>query len=436
MKNEKNDWILASALLALTLLPVACTTRWSAEIRTPVQGWWEERGPVVPHDDFPADCTLCHQGDDWHTIRQDFVFDHLAETGVPLNGAHAAAECLRCHNDRGPVTLFAQRGCAGCHEDVHRGQMGSDCSSCHGENDWRPEGQIALHAATRLPLAGAHAALQCWACHAGAEVGNFRNVDPDCASCHLDDYNQTTDPDHAASGYPLTCQDCHGFVAFDQAAIFSHAGISSGCADCHLDDYQRTTDPDHEVEGFALSCEDCHTGFHTWSGADFTHVGITDNCASCHLPEYQATRDPNHQALLFPTSCEDCHSGFTTWSGATFSHTGITANCSSCHLSDYQASANPRHAAAGFAQTCEDCHTSTTTWNGARYDGHLFPIYSGAHRNMDCNECHQTNTNYNVFSCTHCHEHRQSSMDDKHRGENGYVWLSSACYNCHPDGRN
>jgi hypothetical protein len=378
--------ILPLSLLAAAFLPLACTTRWRAALRSPVQGWWEERGPVVPHDGFPADCTLCHAGDDWHTIRQDFEFDHLAETGVPLEGAHALAECLRCHNDRGPVALFAQRGCAGCHEDVHRGQLGADCSSCHGESDWRPEGQIALHAATRLPLAGAHAALQCWACHEGAAVGSFRNVDPQCASCHLDDYQRSTDPDHVASGYPTTCQDCHGFVAFDQAAIFSHAGITTGCADCHLDDYQRTTDPDHEAQ-------------------------------------------------QFPLSCEDCHASFTTWRGATFSHAGITANCAACHLSDYQATEDPRHSAAGFAQVCETCHTSTTTWQGARYEAHAFPIYSGAHRNFECSQCHLTNTTYAVFSCTHCHAHRQSSMDDKHRGVNGYVWQSSACYDCHPNGR-
>jgi hypothetical protein len=386
MRTVTHDWTIASALLGLAFLPLACTTTWSRPVRVPPQGWWEERGPVVPHDGFPADCTLCHQGDDWHTIREDFTFDHEQETGVPLNGAHAVAECLRCHNDRGPVALFAQRGCAGCHEDVHRAQMGNDCTRCHGEVDWRPEGEIALHAATRLPLAGAHAALQCWICHEGAAVGNFRNVDPQCASCHLDDYQATSDPDHVAAGYPLTCQDCHGFVAFDQAAIFSHAGISSGCAECHLDDYQRTTDPDHEAEQFPLSCEDCHSSFTTWNGAAFSHVGITNGCSACHLP-------------------------------------------------DYQASTNPRHTAAGFAQTCESCHTSTNTWSGAHYQAHQFPIYSGAHRNMDCTQCHLSNTNYDAFSCTHCHEHDQPSMDRKHRNESGYSWESSACYRCHPDGR-
>jgi hypothetical protein len=85
------------------------------------QDWDKRRGPVVPHDDFPKDCALCHLGGSWSRIREDFAFDHEKETGVALRGAHARAECLRCHNDRGPVGIFAERGCQGCHEDVHRG---------------------------------------------------------------------------------------------------------------------------------------------------------------------------------------------------------------------------------------------------------------------------------------------------------------------------
>jgi len=435
MNKLVDQGILPLALLSVAFLPLACMTHWESAVRVPRQGWWEERGPVVPHDGFPADCTLCHVGDDWQTIREDFAFDHLAETGVALNGAHDQAECLRCHNDRGPVALFAQKGCAGCHEDVHRGQMGKDCTTCHQESDWHPEGPIALHAATRLPLAGAHAALQCWACHTGAAVGNFKNTDPQCVSCHLDDYQATTSPNHVAEGYPTTCEDCHGFVAFDQGAIFSHAGITSGCVNCHLDDFQGTTDPDHEAQAFSTSCEECHRNFSSWRGAGFTHPNVTSGCVNCHLPDYQGTTDPDHEAQAFSTSCEDCHRSFTTWSGAGFTHAGITGGCANCHLPDYQASQDPRHSAAGFPQVCEQCHTSTTNWQGARYAGHAFPIYSGAHRGLDCSRCHLANTNYDAFSCTHCHEHNQASMDRKHQGRSGYSWESSACHRCHPNGR-
>ena len=81
---------------------------------------------------------------------------------------------------------------------------------------------------------------------------------------------------------------------------------------------------------------------------------------------------------------------------------------------------DPKHSAAGFAQTCEQCHHSTTTWQGAHFDAHDFPIYSGAHSGFACSQCHLTNTNYNSFSCTHCHAHSQSSMNSRHSDVGGY----------------
>ena len=113
-------------MLALYAVVVACA---SLGARDPqLHGWWKGLGPVMPHDSFPADCSLCHEGTSWQTLRADFSFDHEAETGVPLSGAHAQAQCLRCHNDRGPVATFQARSCAGCHEDIHLGMLGVDCS--------------------------------------------------------------------------------------------------------------------------------------------------------------------------------------------------------------------------------------------------------------------------------------------------------------------
>jgi hypothetical protein len=49
-----------------------------------------------------------------------------------------------------PVATFAKQGCGGCHEDVHTGQLGNDCTRCHQEQTWSPVGQIALHQQTRF----------------------------------------------------------------------------------------------------------------------------------------------------------------------------------------------------------------------------------------------------------------------------------------------
>ncbi|MFT4541877.1 MAG: hypothetical protein ACI841_002238 [Planctomycetota bacterium] len=172
-------------------------------------GWWQGLGPVLPHDSFPADCGLCHLEGSWQELRLDFEYNHQLETGVELRGVHTEAQCLRCHNDRGPVDMFAERGCMGCHEDIHQGTLGADCASCHGEHDWRPKGQVARHFQTRFPLIGVHATTDCRRCHLGAEVGRFVPTDTECASCHQQDLVNANDPNHVGLGYIDRCDRCH-----------------------------------------------------------------------------------------------------------------------------------------------------------------------------------------------------------------------------------
>jgi hypothetical protein len=439
--------------LTLTLILFACVMQLGGGNDAPPQGWWAARGPVVPHDDFPTDCSLCHTGDDWHTIREDFAFDHEAETGTDLHGAHAQAECLRCHNDRGPVGVFARRGCGGCHEDPHRGELGGDCATCHAEDDWRPDEQIAMHDRTRFPLVGAHAATACWRCHPGARVGLFTRVDTECVTCHAADLARANTPDHLALGYLDSCDRCHisttwrgaGFTHPGFALTGAHqfldcdachgggiyAGTPSDCYACHATDYAGASDPDHVAGGFPTSCEQCHST-RSWDDAVFDHGGITANCYSCHAEDYAGASDPDHVAGGFPTSCEQCHNTHS-WDDADFDHGGITANCADCHLDDYDATTDPNHVAAGFPPVCELCHDSSD-WRNATFD-HGFPIEQGDHGGFDCTDCHLSPGTFATFSCTHCHEHRQSDMDDEHDDVSGYLWESGACYSCHPDGR-
>ncbi len=320
--------------------------------------WWSARGLVIPHASFPADCRLCHVEGQWSELRADFEFDHLRETGVALTGAHTEAQCLRCHNDRGPAGEFAQRGCAGCHLDVHQGRRGSHCESCHTQQDWNVDFDLVQHARSRFPLVGAHAA--------------------------------------------AVCRDCHVDYPAAQLAV-----LDTACVSCHLQDLERALDPDHRALGWTAACDRCHQ-VSTFGGAGFLHPGFPLN--------------GGHAAL----DCSACHSGGT--------FTGTPTACFACHADDYAAATDPDHTGLGFPTTCQDCH-STSTWSGATFQHPWFPISSGPHRNFDCNDCHLVPGNSSSFSCTHCHEHRQSEMDDEHEGVGGYTWLSSACYQCHPNGQ-
>jgi hypothetical protein len=204
-------------LLVLAVLFGACVTQRPGS--GSLHRWWAGLGPVLPHDTFPADCKLCHMGVKWNTLKDDFEFDHTAKTGVPLDGAHAQARCLRCHNDRGPVAVFESQGCVGCHEDVHKGELGRTCTKCHQEQTWDPIGQFEMHNHGRFPLTGAHAAVSCHRCHPGARVGDFIPADNECATCHRDDVANANNPPHIALGWVDNCDRCHLPTRWNQATI-------------------------------------------------------------------------------------------------------------------------------------------------------------------------------------------------------------------------
>ena len=98
--------------------------------------------------------------------------------------------------------LFAQLGCASCHEDVHEGRFDasehllevdgrSDCARCHSTASFRDASDDFDHARwTGWPLDGAHAAADCTSCHAPLRRPDAhgrtwaRANGTDCASCH------------------------------------------------------------------------------------------------------------------------------------------------------------------------------------------------------------------------------------------------------------
>ena len=409
----------------LTALLVAC----GGILSRPRQGWNPSLGPVVPHDSFPTDCTLCHTGKDWHTIKEDFKFDHQKETGVALAGAHAKAACLLCHNDRGPAGQFAANGCAGCHEDRHQGRLGRNCQDCHAEQDWIPRDMIARHNRTRFPLVGNHAGAACWRCHPGAQAGNFQAVDDTCANCHQADLARATVPDHAAQGWTSDCQRCHTPAGAWEQASFEHPGTfpltaghagvacttchstgtfrgtSTACASCHMPDYQRTTAPNHAAAGFSTSCNQCHNTA-GWTGANFIHT------SRFALTNAHAGR-----------SCTDCHTGGV--------YSGLSSDCVSCHRTDYQGTTNPNHVTSGFQTNCTQCHT-TVAWSPANFSHSArFPLTAG-HSGLSCTQCHTGGT-YTAVStaCNTCHMPDYQGTTNPNHAAAGF---STNCTQCHNTG--
>jgi len=288
-------------------------------------------------------------------------------------------------------------------------------------------------AATGFALTGGHSGQQCSACH----IGNTTEASSDCFSCHQANYNSAEN--HLAQNYPHDCTGCHNTNSWD-AASFDHnltnfpltgahvatecsachtdgyAGTSMLCTSCHQSNYNNTSNPNHSSLGFSTSCEECHTTAPGWEPAllpnhnDYytlngAHATVADNCYLCHAGNY--TNTPN--------------------------------TCYGCHSSDYNNTTDPSHSAAQFSTDCATCH-SESAWVPSTFDhdNQYFPIYSGKHQQAwnTCADCHTEPSNYSVFSCITCHEHNQTSMNEKHHEVSGYVYNSTNCLACHPRGIN
>ena len=145
---------------------------------------------------YGADCVACHDGID--RMRD---FDH--NDYYALEGQHAEAECLSCHEDL--VYAGKSQDCASCHEEpeLHAGGFGLECNRCHIATAWTPA-QLTQH--TFLLTHGGLPVDGCRSCHT-AEFTTY-----DCVSCH----------DHTAE----MMQEFHLNCGLEDY-------VSKSCVDCH-----------------------------------------------------------------------------------------------------------------------------------------------------------------------------------------------------------
>ncbi|HZN41055.1 MAG TPA: hypothetical protein VFD82_19770 [Planctomycetota bacterium] len=110
----------------------------------------------------------------------------------------------------------------------------------------------------------------------------FTGLSTACASCHLDDYQRTTNPPHAAFQMSQQCQNCHTTASWPQGHFVHHFPITSGkhrgfaCFSCH-------TNPANRI---AFACIECHTHRQTAMNSEHQGVGgyvwASPNCYACH----------------------------------------------------------------------------------------------------------------------------------------------------------
>jgi hypothetical protein len=385
-----------------------------------------------PHGNLNVPCQNCHTSTGWKPIRAVPEFDHN-QTKYPLRGMHQSVACTQCHVK--PVFSNVGQRCQDCHADIHRRQMGANCEQCHTVRGWQVTVQQIQDHNNRFPLTGAHAAVDCEACHKSGAASQFQGLSTECYSCHQSDYVNTNNPNHVASKFAVTCDTCHSADNWLNAKF------------------------DHNSTGFPLTgmhsvpprqCTDCHVG----NNYNLT----TTACVSCHLTDFQKTTNPSHVAANFPTACDQCHTT-SGWTPATFDHSTVnfaltgqhtvpprqctdchvngnynltSTACVSCHLKDFQGATNPNHVSGGFAQTCDTCHT-TSAWQPATFDHSktAFPL-TGSHTvpPRQCTDCH-VNNNYNITNtaCVSCHQtdYNNAVTPVSHAAAN----FPTTCEQCH-----
>ena len=174
-------------------------------------------------------------------------------------------------------------------------KFSQSCEQCHNTTSW--SNASFNHNATAFPLTGMHTVppRQCTDCHVN---NNYNLTVTTCVSCHLKDFQGTTNPNHVTSNFPQTCEQCHNTTSWLNATF------------------------NHSSTGFALTgshaapprlCSDCHVN---------NNYNLTNTaCVSCHQNGLQQRGHPrkSHRSW-FPNTCETCHDTIL-WTDAIFNHT-------------------------------------------------------------------------------------------------------------------
>jgi hypothetical protein len=408
-----------------------------------------------------------------------------------VSRAHIKQEetCANCHDrtNKRPQSAL----CADCHKDIaadiearrhFHGRMpnggGGECRACHTEHKGREADIVRLdhaqfdHSQTDFSLQGAHAGLDCAACHQPKEA--WRKAPDTCAACHKRD-------DVHNGQFTQSCGDCHGSFSWT-GGKFDHdktdfrltgAHTPLVCNACHIGGHYKPTPKscvgchatDDEHRGTrGPDCGKCHTT-KEWKTAKFDHLKETGyellgvhadiDCLTCHRSGNYKDKIPKDcdgchraddaHAHRFGPKCEDCHDN-EKWHPVQYDHlvrhkfalVGAHAkiDCHVCHT--IEASRKLPEDCAGCHKSedphggkvtgkCDACHGQDAWRNGLRFDHDLssYPLV-GLHRVVSCAQCHATQAFGDAPStCVGCHAH-----DDVHKGG-----LGEKCETCHsPNG--
>lgn len=364
------------------------------------------------------DCLACHR---YESFEEAPRFDH-DETKFPLKGAHQQVSCEECH----PKTIrnrldfqefsgIAFSECIDCHQDIHKGKFGTQCTDCHSEQSWSSlkASNRFDHNLTDYPLQGRHRTVSCAECHIGSDFKKPLAFNR-CTDCH-DDYHQGEIK--ALSNAKQDCKDCHSLeqeFTFSSYGIAEHdssdfplqgAHLATPCFACHKEE----ANPRWDFEFGSHNCVSCHEDIHD----DYINAKYypEQDCQACHNSETWHQLEFDHSQTNWPlegahaeSACSECH--FKEDGSQLFAN--LETACQSCHENSHGDQFGPVSSI-----DCTTCHRSAKDWQASNFDHQktLFPL-EGKHAEIECSACHKVQADspelgplYKIkkFECLDCH---------------------------------
>ncbi|MCB2211799.1 hypothetical protein KQI52_06785 [bacterium] len=375
---------------------------------------------VSCHEDEHADqltntCTTCHNQQAWKPASG---FDHTRDTDYALTGRHTELECVKCHvtlpreshaagvivDTTSPDSYAEYAGltfasCADCHEDVHKGRFGTDCSRCHttgGFQSATASGEFD-HSKTAFPLMGQHLQVECLSCHTSGSMTEPL-AHEQCNDCHEDEHRGQ----FASREDGGACDACHsverpfrrttfGLSEHEQtdfALTGSHRAIP--CALCHVQEMDDAGDSYATFTFNNTRCQACHDDIHRgqldiWidkNGCEFCHNTATWNRTSF---DHNLARFPlqgKHREIL----CLKCHWIETDAGEELVWMKPLERTCAGCHDDPHAG----QFAEIVASKGCEQCHIPSR-WSDLLFVHNRdtnFPL-TGGHEGVACNLCHK-----------------------------------------------
>ncbi len=419
--------------------------------------------PFFNCPDIPNQCCDDNHPDAYSACENCHILDYFYTTSPPhVEQFYPHTQCNSCHvaTSWTEVIFFhtvLDTACNICHltemqlanENVTlHNTLPSACVNCHVTDNWNDI--VFPHGVTGFDLEGAHTATNCTNCHTDSWLG----IERLCEGCHLDNYQQTSDPDHSVQIYlPADCENCHTAVDWIPSIYQHDLPDQAPCSTCHSANYQLagSSIPDHD--GFSTDCTICHQPT-TWAETVFNHEdtnfpltgahdtadcigchadGYADlplNCDGCHMDTWTQTANPDHSAQVYAAEdCEVCHTT-DAWEQSIFEH-GLPnqADCNVCHTANFEIASGTVDGHDGFSTDCTVCHQATV-WTDIlfNHDDTDFPL-TGAHDTADCIGCHADGYADLPTDCGYCHlDNYSQTTDPSHISQ---IYPLTECAVCH-----